>query len=859
MNTTQTDYPKHSSIHYLFELQVEKTPDAVAVKFKEQQLSYKELNSLANQLAHFLRDIGIKPGSRVGVFAERGINIIVGMLAILKADAAYVPLDPSYPIDRLQYMLVDSGPLAVLSETNDLEITNLANIENISLEGSQAAWRKYPEHNLNRLEDGQNADAVAYIIYTSGSTGRPKGVMVGHRSIVNLVINNGRVNISPEDRVAYTANTSFDPSTFQIWASLLNGAAIIVIEKPTLLDAEQLGQFIQRNSISVLDLPVVLFNRHAEILGKYLTGLNYLVFGGDKLNPKIINNILAKNPPKHLFNLYGPTEATVFSTAYEITQINHEVNNIPIGQPIANTQIYILDADYQPVTTGEIGEIYIGGDGLALGYLNQPDLTQERFINNPFFTSPQNKIYKTGDLGRQLEDGNIEFLGRNDHQVKIRGYRIELGEIEFALTHYDPVHEAVVIALEDGGYPSLVAYYTSDTIVGAETLRKFLIGKLPGFMIPAAYVHLVKMPLTANNKLDRQALPTPSLNDYYMRDYVAPIDDTEAKLAKIWATQLKVKRVGRYDNFFDLGGHSLLAASLLAEIEKVFNTPLPLVTMFNFSTLAEMAGFLRTQSQEVPWFSIFPVQKEGTRPPLFWLEYGTKGNFEVVKQLGKHQPVLGLRYGVGAPIGSKLEILPTIESWATEYVKEIRLYQPNGPYFLIGHCLGGLLAYEVAQQLAKQNLHVGHVFLVDPYIPNISVRTRLPFREQINNIINISAKELSKKLSDTLRNFKNKISELVYGPKYRPESWESIPIQNKLSEYIASYYAWSTVTIFNPLKQTSLLHTEQTPDVEWHKLFGDKLSLYTVPGDHLTLMQEQGALKIAKTIEDTIKNTISAN
>ena len=600
-NATEVEYPSDKCVHELFEEQVEKTPAASAVVFEEEELSYAGLNRQANQLARRLCGMGIQPGHKVAMLLDRSMELIVAELAILKCGAVYVPIDRSVPDERKVFLIGDSEAHVLLTlKHNELpEIPEVVRV-NIDLDQPILAEDRSPVLETN-LGISVDSEATAYLMYTSGSTGTPKGVMVPHRAIRRLALNNRFAAIEAGDRVALAANPAFDATTLEIWVPLLNGARIVVISQEVLLDARRFGEALQRQKVSVLWLTVGLFNQYAEKLKEEWGRLRYLIVGGDVLDPATIGRLLANKPPQHLLNGYGPTETTTFAATYEIKEVR-EGRSIPIGRPIANTRIYILDAHGEPVPVGVAGELYIGGAGVARGYLNRPELTAEKFLKDPFTEDPDGRMYRTGDLGRWLADGNIEFLGRNDFQVKIRGFRIELGEIEARLNEHDGVREAVVLAREDTpGEKRLVAYYTTSlndgsemNAPGAEQLRLHLLAALPEYMVPAAYVRLESLPLTPNGKLDRKALPAPEGDAYGARQYEAPQGAIEELLASIWVKLLKVERVGRHDNFFELGGHSLMAVRVIARVREALKVEVAIRDLFAYPVLTDLARALES-------------------------------------------------------------------------------------------------------------------------------------------------------------------------------------------------------------------------------------------------------------------------
>ncbi|MEA5601256.1 non-ribosomal peptide synthetase [Nostoc sp. UHCC 0252] len=618
-NDTRTDYSKDLCIHELFEAQVETTPEDIAVVFKEQQLTYQELNHRANKIAYYLQALGVGSEVLVGICVERSLETIVGMLGILKAGGAYVPLDPTYPKERLSFMLSDSQVQVVLTQQKFVEglATNGAKL--VCLDSD---WELINHHQENPTSN-TTAENLAYVIYTSGSTGTPKGVAVPHRAVNRLVCNTNYVNFVPSNRVAQASNTSFDAATFEIWGSLLHGARLVIIPQDVVLSPQKFAAYICEQGISVLFLTTALFNQLASVVPQAFKNLQHLLFGGEAVDPKSVKVVLRNGAPQRLLHVYGPTESTTFACWYLVQDIPEGATNVSIGRPISNTQIYILDSELQPVPVGTPGELYIGGDGLARGYLNRPELTEEKFISNPFEELGGSRLYKTGDLARFLPDGNIEFIGRVDNQVKIRGFRIELGEIEALLSQHFDVQQAVVIAREDiPGDKRLVAYIVPKQKVdlSVNTLKGFLQEKLPHYMMPAVFVILDSLPLTPNGKVDRRNLPAcdrtrPDLEERF----VAPRNPVEEKLAAIWAELLGLDLIGVNDNFFYLGGHSLIATQMLSRVREVFPVELSFGQIFENPAIASLAQLLTqgNQEQHEQRLAIRRIPHEGLLPVSF--------------------------------------------------------------------------------------------------------------------------------------------------------------------------------------------------------------------------------------------------
>jgi amino acid adenylation domain-containing protein/non-ribosomal peptide synthase protein (TIGR01720 family) len=583
-NDTSSEYPRDRCVHQLFEQQVEQSPDAVAVVYGDQQLTYRELNTRANQLARYLNKLGVGPEVLVGICLERSLEMVVGVLGILKAGGAYVPLDPSYPKERLNFILNDSQAEVLLTENRLSEVILESRAHTVCLDADRGSIAKESKANPTGMAFAEN---LAYVIYTSGSTGRPKGVGITHCNTIALLYWAKDVFHS-EDLAGVLASTSicFDLSVFELFFPLSRGGKVILAE----------------NVLQLINLPsakdVTLINTVPSAIAELLRidgvpdSVRTINLAGEPLKNNIVKQIYQASKVSQVFDLYGPSEDTTYSTF----ALRDGDRSATIGRPISNSQIYLLDAHMQPVPVGVSGEIYIGGDGLARGYLNRPELTAEKFIPDPFSEDPATRLYKTGDLARYLPDGNIEFLGRIDHQVKIRGFRIELGEIESVLGRHPTVRETVVIAREDvPGDKRLVAYVVAshEPTPTFSELRSFLKEKLPDYMIPSAFVYLDSLPLTPNGKLDRRALPRPEQSRSELEAvYVAPQSEVERIIAEVWQQVLRVEQVGVHDNFFDLGGHSLLLIQIHNKFQEFFRKTIPITDIFRYPTIKALADHL---------------------------------------------------------------------------------------------------------------------------------------------------------------------------------------------------------------------------------------------------------------------------
>ncbi|WP_139488457.1 non-ribosomal peptide synthetase [Brevibacillus dissolubilis] len=615
-NQTTVPYPRELTVHELFQRTAVEFPTHTAVVAGDTSLTYAELDQRANQVAHYLRKQGVGPDTMVGICAERSVELIVGLLGILKAGGAYVPLDPSYPQERLVFMMEDANLSILLTQEHLIEKLPNTSSTHVCLDRD---WAQIAEESTEAPSVEMTAEHMAYVIYTSGSTGTPKGVCTIHRGIVRLVKENDFVTITEQDVFLQASTVSFDAATFEIWGSLLNGAKLVMMP-PHLPSLAELGEAIESNQVTILWLTAALFTVMVDNHLNALRSVRYLLAGGDVVSVPHVRKAMTLEGLQ-VVNGYGPTESTTFACCYAVTELPEQMLSLPIGRPIKNTTVYILDKEMNPVPVGVPGELYIGGDGLARGYLNRPDLTEERFVPNPFAEGSEARLYKTGDLVRYLPDGNIEFIGRIDQQVKIRGFRIELGEIEEVIRQYPAVREAVVITRDLQGDKRLVAYVTSEEGTEADTaeLTSWLKTKMPEYMIPTAIVWMDSLPITPNGKVDRRALPSPDWGQLSGVEYVAPRNPTEEMVAAIWSQVLSVEQVGIHDNFFALGGHSLLATQAVSRMREAFQVDLQLRTLFEYPTVAALSDqiALLLQGQGLTGGPIQPASRDQALPLSF--------------------------------------------------------------------------------------------------------------------------------------------------------------------------------------------------------------------------------------------------
>ena len=712
-NATQAAYPRDKCIHQLFEAQVERTPDAVAAVFGKEYLTYRELDSKANQLAHYLQQLGVGPEVLVGLCVERSLEMVVGLLGILKAGGAYVPLDPAFPSKRIAFMLEDAQAPVLVTQQHLLSQLPTHGTRAVCLDADAALLAQQGEDNpLSEL----TPDYLAYVIYTSGSTGRPKGVQILHRAVVNFLLSMAeQPGLTAEDSWLAITTLSFDIAALELFLPLLVGARLIVASRDTAADGAALAGTLTRAGVTVMQATPITWRLLLAAGWQGNPDLKILC-GGEALPQDLAQQLLPR--ATSLWNLYGPTETTIWSTLCKI-EPGDEV--ISIGRPIANTQVYLLDSQLQPVPVGVPGELYIGGDGLARGYLNRPELTAERFIPHPFSNEPAARLYKTGDLARYRPDGTIEHLGRLDFQIKLRGFRIELGEIEAVLAEHPAVRQALVIAQEDVlGDKRLVAYVVlhKDQSAMVDALKSHVMKHVPNYMVPSVFVPLEVFPLTPNGKIDRCALPAPETTRRTAKDaFVAPILLVHQQLAQIWEDLLEVRPIGIRDNFFDLGGNSFLAIRLVDRIEQDCGKKLPLSTLFAGATIEHLATALLMQEVSDSLAPLVAVQASGSRRPFFFLHGEWMGgafySLELARYLGPDQPFYVLEpYNFDG-----LQVPPTFEAMAAAHIKSLRSVQPEGPFLLGGWCNGGLMAYEMARQLHAQGQAVDLLVLMDPDPP----------------------------------------------------------------------------------------------------------------------------------------------
>lgn len=722
--------PSESCLHGMFEAQAARTPDAVAVIFDGDTLTYDALNRRANQLARRLRALGVGPGSLVGVCLERSQEMVIGLLGVLKAGGAYVPLDPEYPAERLAFMLADAQTHVLLTQEHLLPRLPKYDAVTLCLD---SGWNRIAGEAESDLPYGARSDDLAYVIYTSGSTGTPKGVEIRHRGVCsNLQWRQETFPLAAQDRLLQTYSFSFDPSVWAFFWPLTTGAAAVLPRPGEHGDPARLVELIQRQQISILGVGPSLLRvllGHPDI--GYCHGLRHVFSGGEALASDLVERFFAALPAADLHNVYGPTEATIDATWWTCRR-GETQPFVPIGHSLPRTRAYLLGEDALPVADGDAGELHIAGVGLARGYLRRPELTAEKFVPNSFCRDAEERtlfptLYRTGDLCRQRPDGAIEYLGRMDQQVKVRGFRIELGEIEAVLSRHPDVCDVAVRTQEDAGGSQRLAAYIVPTShsLSRQSFKKYVADTLPAYMVPGAFVILDSLPLTPNGKLDRNALPPPEASDWERDgERVPPRTLLEEQLVTVFEDLLGVGPLGVRDDFFAWGGHSLLAARLVNEAERLTGRRLALTDLADGATVEHLAARLERSEDNAPELPLLQRWSHGPGRPFFFLHGSFTGGLycaDLARHLGPDQAFYGLMpHGAdGGPIP------PTVEAMAAEYVATIRAVQPAGPYLLGGFCNGGLVAYEVARQLQAAGQEVRRLVLIEVILAPTLAKLRL--------------------------------------------------------------------------------------------------------------------------------------
>ncbi|MEM4658889.1 MAG: amino acid adenylation domain-containing protein, partial [Candidatus Methanosuratincola sp.] len=872
-NATERDYPRTACVHELIEAQARRTPDHISLIAGGESLTYRELNSRANKLARYLRNLGVEPDQLVGICMEPSADMAVSLLGILKAGGAYFPLDPSYPKERLSFMMDDAAVRVVVTQRRLVGELPRSDARVVCIDSD---WQKISNLSGDDLEPRATSENLAYVIYTSGSTGKPKGVMIAHRSVVNHnLAMMSSFELSPQDRVLQYHSINFDAAVETIFPTWMSGATVVFRTQKVTAPGADLRRLIENGRTTVLSFSSAYWNEWVHELaasgGVLPDYVRLVVIGGDRASPESVEVWLRLFGNRiRLLNTYGPTEATVTATQYDITGASQWVRReIPIGKPISNTSVYILDRNLEPVPIGVPGELFIGGDGVARGYLNREDVTAERFIRDPFSTKPGARMYRTGDLARFLPDGNIEFLGRLDNQVKIRGYRIEPGEVEAAVLWHDAVRDCVVVPRDDDfGQKRLVAYVVpyDGRHVGVSELRSFLAERLPEYMVPSYFVLLDALPLTPNGKVDRKALPTPTYDRQETKEsYVPPRDDVERELVRIWEEIFGIHPIGVKDNFFQLGGHSFLALRLMAQINRVFGVNIPLVALFQGGTIEHLALAVLHRNAFSESSPLVKIQPQGAKPPFFCV-HPIGGSVlcyaNLARSLGQDRPF----YGIESPgIHGRLEPMGSIEDMAACYIEAMREVQPRGPYLIGGHSFGGIVAFEMAQQLRARGEEVSLLVLLDSW-PRM--RTEGVAKEEIEFLIDTVSVDVGIPKDVILKAWEG-TTGLGFAALMESQSDMVTNLARfiapetefeHIKRYIDVFYAnLAAMRSYSPREyegKIALIRAEEQlpgedPTMGWGELV-EEVEVSVAPGNHVTMLREPNVHQLALKLKSLL-------
>lgn len=871
-NNTHADYPCDATLNQLFEQQVERFPNSLALISQSEQLTYQQLNQKINQLAHYLKKLGVTTETLVAICLERSIEMIVAILAILKAGGAYLPLDPNYPVERLQFMLADSQVSLMISHTS--LINNLGEVKAIALDTD---WDKIQQESPENPRSTSEGNNLAYVIYTSGSTGTPKGVLGTHRGTVNGLHWLWKTYPFATGEICCQKTAiSFVDSVWEIFAPLLQGVPSVIIPdaiaKDPPLFLETLANYQVSRLVLVPSLLRLLLNNYAH-LTQNLSHLQLWIVSGETLTVDLVKTFQQLLPNAKLINLYGSSEVSANVTYYDTSLLGEKSSTVPIGKPIDNTQVYVLDHHLKLVPIGVAGELYIGGDGLARSYLNRPELTQERFIDNPFL--PGTKLFQTGDLVRYQNNGQLEYLGRNDDQIKIRGFRVELGEIADAIAQYSSVSNAVVLPHDDAQSDKyLVAYVATQQKDIIPKLKVYLQQKLPNFMLPSTFILLDEIPLTPNGKVDKQTLLTHDvIHSTFNKSFIEAKTFTELALVKIWENLLNTSSIGITDNFFELGGHSFLAVRLMAQIYELFGHNLSLSTLFENPTIEKLAKIISQPTSLGTNSPLVAIQSSGAYRPFFCVHAagGDVNNYLILsKKLGREQPFYALEQ---TPQPKEFNLF-SVEDTAAYYLKEIRNIQPHGPYLLGGWCYGGIIAFEMAQQLQRQNETVDLLAVIDAILPKTIIQSGkdddaklvLRLAEAIKNWFKIDFAISYNELRDLAL---DEQFHLLFGKANLKIS------DTEMAQHLQSYKLFKThiqamrnyVPQIYPHKITLFKASEIiTHDFESHEFYTDDpllgwsqysqqtINLIEVPGNHFSIFNEPYVQELASQLKASLMN-----
>lgn len=874
-----TDYPRTSTVQQIFEEIAATHPDRIALQMRDWSIDYQTLNRLANRLALKLREAGITPNQPLPIVLDRSFDFIIGILATLKAGGGYVPIDPCYPAERIAALLQPLESPVILTRSIFAEVLPATAKGTVIAIDEVINDADADDSKIANLLLTNKPDDLAYVMFTSGSTGVSKGVEIPHRGIVRLVKETNYATLDAEQVYLQASSLSFDAATFEIWAPLLNGGRLVLLP-PGTPSLETIASEVRDHGVTTLWLTAGLFQLVVDEKIETLAPLQQLLAGGDILSKSHVAKVLAKYPDLKVVNGYGPTENTTFTCCHTITSADLNNTSIPIGHPISNTEVYLLDDDLNPLPPFTEGELYFGGDGLARGYFKNTELTAERFIANPFSTESSAKLYRSGDRAQYRPDGTIEFLGRTDNEIKIRGFRIDPNEIEEALCRHESINQARVLARgADAGEKTLVGYIASQD-AEESVVKGFLQAFLPSHLIPSRIVVLKSLPVTENGKIDEQALPAiEGTEPTHIEALRAPQGETEERMAELWKKALNLTEVPANRSFFDLGGHSLQALKLFNQIAKEFGKKLPLSTLFDNPTVEQLATRIqpneKEQAKKEPLqlapltgqpSNLAALKKTGNLTPLFCIHGGDGGTLiyrGLAEGFGNSRPI----YALEAPaLSGDSEVLATVEETAALYLAQIRTIQVQGPYLLSGYCFGGIVAYEMAQQLKEAGEEIELLCLFDTDNPSVAPRY-LSLSERASRNWNEDASQswagrvgkLSGRLSEGIV---NKVKAKTEKAAASVAASTGLEVNSKLHTVIIREAHEKAMREYTPRDYTGdvVLFTaadqgdgvDYPPHLGWEGFVKGDLRLVTIPGEHLTIFQEPHVTEFARHLEEVL-------
>lgn len=858
LNDTKIEYPL-APIHGLISSQAQRTPTNKAIKYGASEISYDTLNKQVNQLAHQLVEQGVKPGDIVAVALPRSIELVVCLLAIMQCGAAYLPLDTTYPQQRLDYMM-DNSKAEVLISTKEFPLTLQSSPKTLWIEAIFSDMANFPSTPLDIPID---LDAMAYLLYTSGSTGNPKGVQITHKNFVNFLIGMlEQPGIEETDRLLSITTISFDIIGLELFLPLLKGATLVIANDETAKDSRLMLELLKAENITVLQATPTTWLMLLDAGWQNRLPLKALC-GGEALPMNLAIKLLDR--VDELWNMYGPTETTIWST---VKQIKASDDLITIGHPIANTQVYILDENEQLLAPGQVGELCIAGDGVAIGYWGRPDLTAENFIKNKFGQEGSSLLYKTGDLGKLLPSGELQCLGRIDHQVKIRGHRIELGEIEEAINNIEEIESSVVVVDHDllkafvttkGSKPFSQSFQNS--------WKAYLQDLLPPYMVPHNVTHIVEFPTTLNGKIDRKALVSASTSVEAKPAFTMAQTDSEKIITAIWEDCLGIEKIDINSDFFELGGHSLIAVRVMTQIEKQTGSRLPLAALLEHPTIKKLALYL--DKKTISWDSLIPLNAKGHKTPLF-VVHGANYNVLIFKGLSESldddQPIYALQ---AKGINGDVKPHESVEEMAAHYISEIQTVHPNGPYALGGFSFGGIIAFEMAKQLKEQGKEIKFIALFDSYAYPHYKYTNPLTKTLVSKLYNVG--QLFYMLIDmfsSVKNFKRRVellklmfSGFVLRLKYGSEKQKQIQFNRSAEidkKHVAAFYKYNMfpqdqdVHLFRSTEDIFLTHEPKF--LGWKKFALNGIHRHIIPGNHSEMFLPPAVDNVAEILQNLLDN-----